>query len=319
MTQFDSDPVRSSIARSDVVMQTKSIPWHIWDFTRNFILPTIGVVWVVVETVTGQATLANFLLFFIAVVITGLAMSLGLHRLFSHRAFDCAPSVRYTLAVLGSMTWQRSLFMWAGRHRIHHKYTDVEGDYHSPYTYFDGKPIKNPVLRFLHAHYYWLHVADPGLEANNKEIPDLMANPVLVWIDKKYDMFCVISLLIPGLIGYAMYGTGMGFVEGVMWGGLARIAVVQHFVWAISSFGHIVGPRPYKEMGKSTNVTLLGWLVFGEGYHNNHHAFPYSPHVGFDKGQPDLGYRILQGLEKLGLVYDMKPIPDEAARARKRN
>jgi stearoyl-CoA desaturase (Delta-9 desaturase) len=139
-----------------------------------------------------------------------------------------------------------------------------------------------------------------------------------VWIDRNYDLICIFSIVLPGLIGLAWYQTSVGFVDGMMWGGLGRIAVVINLTWAINAACHMTGEMTYRVSDKSHNIPLLGWLVFGEGYHNNHHAFPFSPRMGIDKGQVDLGWQFIVILSKLGLIFDLKTVPDEQTRQKRR-
>jgi stearoyl-CoA desaturase (delta-9 desaturase) len=275
------------------------------------------VIWVLVEVVLGTWTVFDIAILFAFLMLTGIGMSVGLHRLFSHQAFEAGSLVRYTLAFLGTMAWQRPLFAWVVRHRLHHKMSDEEGDYHSPLVLFDGTPIKSRLAQFIHSHYYWLHVADPNPTTIKSGASDLSQDTGLVWIDKNYDLICVISLALPGLVAGLYYQTWMGILSGIMWGGLARIALLLHLTWIVNSACHMVGKATYKANGDSRNIAVLGWLVFGEGYHNNHHAFPYSPRMGFDPWQVDIGWSVIALLKRAGFVSGLKPIPDEKARARR--
>lgn len=306
-----------SIARSVDFRVEKGWSWHAIDFTRNFILPTIGLSWIAVEVAKHTATIFDLGLLISFLVLTGIGMSVGLHRLFTHQAFEAHTSVRYALAFLGTMAWQRPLFAWVARHRLHHKLADEEGDYHSPHVLFDGTPISSRWRKASHAHYFWLHVADPSPATIEATVPDLSADSGLVWINKNYDVICLISVLIPGLIAGAFYQTWAGFLSGVMWGGLARIAILLHLTWIVNSACHMMGKATYVTKDESHNIGFLGWLVFGEGYHNNHHAFPYSPRIGFDKWQVDIGWYAIRVLEALGLVSKLKPIPDKDTRMRR--
>jgi stearoyl-CoA desaturase (Delta-9 desaturase) len=164
MEQPETPPVSPALGRSEYVWETKSIAWHAFDFIRNVVLPSLGLVWIGWDIVAGTVTLFDIVLFLVFLYFTGMGLTVGLHRYFSHRSFECTRSVRYLLAVLGSMTWQRSLFMWAARHRLHHTNADEAGDYHSPHCYFDGQSIPSRFLQWLHSYYYWLHVADPTEE-----------------------------------------------------------------------------------------------------------------------------------------------------------
>ncbi len=292
----------------------RPIWWHILDSSRNLIFPFAGFVGIIYYIQTDQYTKFDVLLFLFFFITTGIGISVGFHRLFSHRAFKAKQWLRLTLAVLGSFAWQRPLFAWVARHRLHHAHADKKGDFHSPYIRYDGTKIIGKWNQFLHAHYTWLHWYDPIVDHKNPLIKNIHSDPALRWIDQHYDVLTVVSILLPGLFSTIFYGTTEGFLRGVIWGGLGRIFIFLQTTWLIDSLTHMFGDRPYATRDGSTNFRGLDWIMLGEGYHNNHHAFPSSPCFGFDKKQVDVGWIFIKLMEKFGQVYDLKPIPDARRR-----
>jgi stearoyl-CoA desaturase (delta-9 desaturase) len=305
-------------ARSTDYRVSKPLAWHLWIVVRDIALPTLGAVWVVVDTATGNATLFDAAMLLVAVAAGAMGLTVGLHRYFTHQAFEAHPALRNTLAALGTMVWERPLFAWVARHRLHHKLADSAGDYHSPHVYYDGTPVSPWWDKWLHAYYRWIHIADVNEETIRRETADLAKHPTLVWFDRNYELVCFLSIVAPGAVGWLHYGTPEGFLKGAMWGGFARVWILLQMTWIVNSACHLMGEATYDTGDHARNINLLGAIVFGEGYHNNHHAFPYSPRIGFDKGQIDLGWHAIQLCAWLGLAKNLTPIPDETARARRR-
>jgi stearoyl-CoA desaturase (delta-9 desaturase) len=292
----------------------RPIWWHILDASRNLIFPFAGFIGIIYFVQTDQYSRFDVLLFLFFFIATGIGITVGFHRLFSHRAFKAKQWLRLTLAVLGSFAWQRPLFVWVARHRLHHAHADQKGDFHSPYVRHDGTKITGTLNQFLHAHYTWLHWYDPIVDPESPLIKNIHSDSALRWIDRHYDFLTVASLLLPGILSTTFYGTTEGFIRGVIWGGLGRIFILLQVIWLIDSVTHKFGNKPYATRDGSTNFHVLDWITLGEGYHNNHHAFPSSPCFGFDKNQFDLGWLFIKGMEKLGQVYDLKAIPDARRR-----
>jgi stearoyl-CoA desaturase (delta-9 desaturase) len=309
----------SVVARSNELRRIKGLAWHIGDATRNVVLPTSGLVWIGYAVGARNVHVFDVLLFAVFLAAVGLGTSVGLHRYFTHRSFSATPALNRLLAVMGSMAWQRRLLLWVARHRLHHNYADAAGDYHSPHMLFDGTRISKRWLKALHSHYGWVHIAEPNDATVAQLTADLRGDPFVAWCDRHYDMFCILAVAIPGLLGAAWYGSIAGAVSGAMWGGLAPVAIVLHMTWFVNSASHLTGFAAYETKDKSRNIPLLGWIAFGEGYHNNHHAFPYSPRIGFDRGQVDTGWYFISVCRRFGLAYDLKPIPTLWHRSRRRS
>jgi len=248
-------------------------------------------------------------------ILTAMGVTVGYHRLFTHRSFEAVPFVRATLAILGSMAVQGPVIEWAGAHRKHHQHSDDRHDPHSPHSH--GEHGLRAMMRgFFHAHVGWLFQGHAkGLGRYTR---DLKADPLLSAINKQFPVWVVVGLIIPavagGLIERSWYGAFLGF----LWGGLVRVFIVHHITWSVNSVCHLWGAQPFRTGDHSRNNAIVGVLAMGEGWHNNHHAFPTSARHGLRWWQLDLSYLLILAMESVGLVKRIKT-PDagrvEAKRA----
>jgi stearoyl-CoA desaturase (delta-9 desaturase) len=245
-------------------------------------------------------------------VACGLGITVGFHRLFAHKAFKTVPAVRAALAILGSMTVQGPLTQWVTDHRKHHALSDREGDPHSPHGR-DG--LLGGMGGFLHAHMGWL-LTTKGMERGRRYGRDLYEDALIRRIDRLYMLWVVLSLGIPFAIGYAVEPTWRGGLTGLVWGGLVRIFLFHHMTWSVNSICHTFGRRTYDTDDESRNNWAIAIPTFGEGWHNNHHAFPGSAIHGLGRRQPDPSWWTIRGLERLGLAWDVK-VPSAERRARR--
>lgn len=241
-------------------------------------------------------------------VLTFLGITLGYHRLFTHRAFQTGQFLRAFLAIAASMTGQGTVTSWVCHHRCHHLNSDQEGDLHSPHLH--GSGIWGLLKGFWHVHFSWT------LQANWRPpftyAPDLMRDRLIQRIDSLYLLWIFLSLLLPACIGGAITGSWSGAIRGLIWGGLVRLFLVNHVTFGINSICHLWGERRFKTGDLSTNNFLLGILALGDGWHHNHHAFPNSAKMGFRWWEIDLGWLCLLALKRLGLVWNVKvPSPEE--------
>jgi stearoyl-CoA desaturase (delta-9 desaturase) len=275
------------------------------------VLSAMGVLWGVAF---GPLDAALFLALY---VLTGLGITAGWHRYFAHRGFETPVALKAALAVLGSMAMQGPLTQWVTDHRKHHALSDREGDPHSPHA-GRGPGVRSAAAGLLHAHVGWLFVTK-GMERGPDYARDLYADPLIRWIDRLYLAWVALSLGVPFAAGYALGGTPAG-LEAMVWGGLVRIFAFQHVTFAINSVCHMFGTRAYRARDESRNVWLLAPFSFGESWHNNHHAFPASARHGLDRGQLDLAWLAIRGLERIGLAWNVKrPTADQLARRRARS
>jgi stearoyl-CoA desaturase (delta-9 desaturase) len=247
-------------------------------------------------------------------VFTGLGITLGWHRYFSHKSFETSAPMKALLAISGSMAMQGPLTQWVTDHRKHHALSDKDGDPHSPHA--GREPgIVSAFAGLVHSHVGWLF-STKGMERGPSYAKDLYCDRMIRTIDRAYLAWVVLTLGIPFLVGYLIGGTQLG-LEVMVWGGLVRIFVWQHVTFSINSICHMFGRQDYRSRDESRNVRWLAPLSFGESWHNNHHAFPSSARHGLDRGQLDLAWLTCRGLERLGLVWDVKrPTPDQRERRR---
>ncbi len=231
-------------------------------------------------------------------VLTAVGITVGYHRLFTHRAFETNRIVQFVLAVLGSMAVEGPLLKWVAIHRCHHQHSDTPEDPHSPHEQGDGLL---GVLRGLwHAHMGWFF--QPDLPNLPHYIKDLHQSALLRTVSSLFPLWVALGVLIPAILGGLLTGTWMGVLSGFLWGGLARIFLVHHVTWSINSICHLWGSQPFRTADQSRNNFLFGVLGFGEGWHNNHHAFPTSARFGLRWWQIDLGYWFISVLVLLGLA-----------------
>jgi stearoyl-CoA desaturase (delta-9 desaturase) len=239
-------------------------------------------------------------------VVCGVGITVGYHRLFSHRSFKTGPVLRATLGILGSMTLQGPITQWVTDHRRHHALSDREGDPHSPHL-AHGRFA--PLRGLWHAHLGWLFVTK-GISRDARLGRDLYADPVVRFVDRLYFAWVALSLAIPFAVGWVIGGVALG-IEVLVWGGLVRLFLFQHATFSVNSICHTFGRRDYASDDESRNVPLLAIPTLGEAWHNNHHAFPGSAIHGLGRRQVDVSGALITALARLGLAWDVKRPTDE--------
>jgi stearoyl-CoA desaturase (delta-9 desaturase) len=247
-------------------------------------------------------------------VLCAFGTTIGFHRFFTHRGFETRAPIKALLAILGCMTMQGPVTQWVTDHRKHHALSDKPGDPHSPHGHGDG--LSGALRGFAHAHVGWMF-RNLGMEQGREYGRDLYEDRLVRTIDRLYLLWVVLTLGIPFGIGYAVGGTWRAGVEGLVWGGLIRIAAYQHATFSVNSICHMFGRQDYRTRDEARNNWIVALLVFGEGWHNNHHAFPVSARHGLQRWQLDVSWWVIRGLEKAGLVWNVK-LPDAAQRERRR-
>ncbi len=235
-------------------------------------------------------------------ILTALGITVGYHRLFTHRAFDTNTTIQLLLAVLGSMAVEGPLLKWVAIHRRHHQYSDTREDPHSPHDHGGG--FKALVRGVWHAHMGWFF--EPDSPSLPQYVKDLRQSGLLRRASQLFPLWAILGLLIPAALGGLLTGTWMGALSGLLWGGLARIFLVHHVTWSINSICHLWGRRPFQTDDQSRNNFVFGALGLGEGWHNNHHAFPTSARFGLRWWQVDLGYWFIRALALVGLAAGLK-------------
>jgi stearoyl-CoA desaturase (delta-9 desaturase) len=249
-----------------------------------------GFSWVELGTLVGMSGL------------TAVGITVGFHRLFTHGSFKTHPVVQFILAALGSMAVQGPLLQWVATHRRHHQLSDAEGDPHSPHLH--GAGFLGLLKGIWHAHVGWIFEPDPPDLAHY--VRDLRRSRSVRMASVLFVFWVAIGLLIPAALGLVLTGTWMGALGGLVWGGLARIFLVHHITWSINSICHVWGGRPYRTTDQSRNNLIFGVLALGEGWHNNHHAFPTSARHGLRWWQIDMSYWLICALEFVGLAWNIR-------------
>jgi stearoyl-CoA desaturase (delta-9 desaturase) len=248
-------------------------------------------------------------------VLTAFGVTVGYHRLFTHRSFQAVRPAQYVLALLGSMAAQGPLAHWVADHRKHHAHTDEEGDPHSPHVHDHGAGAKGVVLGLVHAHFGWL-MTDWGQAEHGRYARDIVEDAGLYRIHKAFVAIFLAGLLIPAAAGYLLKGTLAGAATALLWGGFVRVFLVHHVTWSINSVCHFFGRRRFDTDDHSTNVFWLALPSFGEAWHHNHHAFPRSAEHGLRWWELDPSAWVIRAMEKLGLVHGVVRITPERQRER---
>jgi stearoyl-CoA desaturase (delta-9 desaturase) len=250
-------------------------------------------------------------------ILCAFGTTIGFHRYFTHQAFKARAPVKALLAVLGCMTMQGPLTQWVTDHRKHHALSDKEGDPHSPHV-GHGEGAWGATKGFVHAHVGWMFTS-LGMEQGHLYGKDLYEDRLVRAIDRLYLLWVVTTLGLPFALGYAIGGTWERGLEAMLWGGLVRIFLYQHATFCVNSICHMFGRRDYLSRDEARNNWLVALLVFGEGWHNNHHAFPASARHGLHRWQVDVSWWVIRGLEKVGLVWDVRcPTREQLERRRVR-
>jgi stearoyl-CoA desaturase (Delta-9 desaturase) len=248
-------------------------------------------------------------------LVTGLGITVGYHRLFTHRGFETSGVMKAILAIFGSMAVEGPVLKWVAQHRRHHQHSDQPGDPHSPNLYGGGVI---GVLRGLwHAQVGWIFQPDsPQLLGY---VGDLRRSRLMRTMSALFPLWILVGMLIPTVLGGVITLSWSGALLGFIWGGLVRVFFVHHVTWSVNSITHLWGTRPFKTTDLSRNNFVVGVLALGEGWHNNHHAFPNSARHGLRWWQFDLSYLVIRGMALVGLARNVRvPSPSDlqARRAR---
>jgi stearoyl-CoA desaturase (Delta-9 desaturase) len=258
-------------------------------------------------------TWTDVVIFLIFYVISGLGVTVGYHRHFTHGSFKAKRALRIALAIAGSLAIEGPVIRWVADHRRHHAFSDREGDPHSPWRYGDTTGALLKGLFF--AHVGWMF--DVELTNQKKFTPDLLRDGDIRLIDKLFPALLLFSLLAPALIGGLVTGSWAGAVAAFFWASLVRICLLHHVTWSINSICHTIGERPFVARDKSANFWPLAVLSFGESWHNMHHADPTSARHGVLPRQLDSSARVIWAFEKLGWVSEVRwPRPERLAKLR---
>jgi stearoyl-CoA desaturase (delta-9 desaturase) len=247
-------------------------------------------------------------------VLTGLGITVGFHRLLTHRSFKTSKALRGILAALGSAAIEGPVISWVADHRKHHTFSDEQGDPHSPHVGHGGG-WRGTLRGLFHAHMGWLFIhTERG--AKRRFAPDLIDDPVVNFVDRTFLLWAVIGLAVPFVLGYAIGGTLVAGLTALLWGGAVRVFLLHHFTYSINSVCHVFGRRPFATDDQSRNVIWLALPTFGEAWHNNHHAFPTSAVHGLRRWELDPSAAVIWTLERQGLAWDVVRISPERQAAK---
>jgi stearoyl-CoA desaturase (delta-9 desaturase) len=235
-------------------------------------------------------------------VLSGLGVTVGYHRLFTHGSFKANRPLRVILAVCGSFSVQGQVITWVADHRRHHAFSDKEGDPHSPWRF--GTSPAALARGFWHAHMGWLF--DRNCTNAERFAPDLLADKDIRTIDRLFPLWAAVTLLLPAALGGVLTLSWWGVLTGFIWGGLVRVALLHHITWSVNSICHMIGERPFKSRDKAANFWPLAIVSFGEAWHNLHHADPTCARHGVLRGQIDISARLIWIFEKLGWARDVR-------------
>ncbi|MBW3659470.1 MAG: acyl-CoA desaturase [Actinobacteria bacterium] len=278
------------------------------------VLPLVGVVAAMVQLWGWGITPVDFSIFLGFYVLTGLGITVGYHRLFTHKSFDAPKPVRIFWAIAGSLAVQGSVIDWVATHRRHHAFSDEFGDPHSPHL--DAADGFKGVFRGLyHAHLGWMF----NTETTSAETwaPDLLQEDAIVRIDRAFPKLIIATFVLPAIIGGLVTMSFWGAVSAAIWGGLVRMFLLHHVTWAINSICHFYGTRPFESRDEARNNPIMALLAFGEGWHNAHHAFPASARHGLRWWEFDASWITIRTMQVLGLARNIK-LPSSTQLARKR-
>ena len=246
---------------------------------------------------------SDIAVFAILYVLTGWGVTVGFHRLFTHRSFATKPWLRGVLAVCGSAAIEGPVISWVSDHRKHHAFSDQPGDPHSPHV-DHGQGWGGALRGLMHAHVGWLFIhTQRGAKA--RYAPDLIADPVVSFVDRTFLYWAIGGLGAAFGLGWLIGGTLTAALTGLLWGGAVRLLVLHHVTFSINSLCHFFGRRRFDTDDESRNLAWLSVLSFGEAWHNNHHAFPTSAAHGMRWWEFDSSSLLIRGLEKVGLAWDV--------------
>ena len=257
---------------------------------------------------------SDLAIFAVMYVVVGLGVTVGFHRLLTHRSFATYKPIAYALAIVGSMAVQGPVVGWVADHRKHHAHTDEEGDPHSPHV-GHGAGVLGSIRGLWWAHLGWIldrhGQADPRRYAR-----DLREDAGMRRISAAFPLIVAAGLILPFVAGFVIAGTLAGAATALLWGGFVRVFILHHVTWSVNSVCHFFGRRRFDTDDESTNVTWVALLSFGEGWHHNHHAFPRSARHGLRWYEPDVSGWIIRALERVGLAWNVVTITPERQHAR---
>jgi stearoyl-CoA desaturase (Delta-9 desaturase) len=274
-------------------------------------LPFIGFVTAIVLLWDAWVDAPSLAILAVMYVVSVMGVTLGFHRLLTHRSFQTYKPVQYALAIVGSMAVQGPVMNWVADHRKHHAHTDREGDPHTPHGH--GSGFKGAVTGLWYAHMGWLFEVS-GQTEHQRYARDLEEDRGMQFIHKAFALWVALGIAIPAAAGLAISGTWRGGLEAALWGGPVRIFLGHHVTWSINSVCHFFGTRRFDVSDHSTNVFWLAALSMGESWHHNHHTFPRSAFHGLKSWEIDPTGWVIRAMRRLKLAWNVVEITPERQR-----
>jgi stearoyl-CoA desaturase (delta-9 desaturase) len=274
------------------------------------VVPFVAFVAAVALSWGGLVSGRDMAIFAVMYLLVGFGVTVGFHRLLTHRAFEAPAAVRGTLAALGSMSIQGAAIHWVADHRKHHTFTDEEGDPHSPHTH-DAHGWRGMLTGLWHSHTGWLFDRSRRTEVR-RFAPDLLKDPVIRFVDRWFLGWVALGLAIPFAAGLVLSGWELtAALSALLWGGFVRIFLLHHATWSVNSICHMYGSQPFELEDESRNNVAVALVTLGEGWHHNHHAFPTSARHGLRRLQFDPTYVFIRALEAVGLARNVRRPTEE--------
>ena len=274
------------------------------------VLPFVAFVAAIILLWNSYVGVSDLVAFGVMYLIAGFGVTVGFHRLLTHRAFQTHKPIEYGLAVAGSMSVQGPVIDWVADHRKHHAHADEEGDPHSPHVQF-GEGWLGALRGLFHAHMGWLF-SEHGQAERRKYAKDLIEDRGMRRINRRFHWWVLLGLAMGSLIGFVLGGfTLKAALTGLLWGGFVRIFLQHHVTWSINSVCHFFGRRRFDVEDESTNVFWLAVPSLGEAWHHNHHAFPRSAAHGLGRRELDPSAWVIRAMERVGLVWNVVRIAPE--------
>ena len=277
------------------------------------ILPFLGVIAAIILTWNHWFFATDLILLFVLYMFTGFGITVGFHRLLTHRSFETYDWIRSLFTIAGSMAIEGKPTSWVADHRRHHTHSDQPGDPHSPHVGYDGSGVVGALKGFWHAQVGWL-ITEGGAKPE-RFVPDMLKDKAVMRVDKYFFRFYLpLSLALPAVAGFFLTGMSWkGALTGFVWGGLVRIFLLHHVTWSVNSICHMIGTRKWETTDQSRNNWLLAVPTLGEAWHHNHHAFPTSAFhglAGWQKALDPSGW-VVWTLEKTGFAWNVKRVTKE--------
>jgi stearoyl-CoA desaturase (Delta-9 desaturase) len=251
----------------------------------------------------------DILILVLSYVVIGTGVTVGFHRLLTHRSFKCHRLLRAAFAALGSAAAEGPVIDWVATHRKHHQFSDVDGDPHSPHV-DHGSGWLGALRGLAHAHIGWVF-SDMEVADERRYAKDLLADPLIRFVDRTFVLWVAAGLAAAFGLGVALTGSVLGGLTALLWGGAARIFLLHHATFSINSLCHFFGNHDYDTGDESRNLAWLAIPTWGEAWHNNHHAFPTSYRHGMRWWQIDPSAMIIRAMEAVGMAWDLVRVDGE--------